>query len=306
MYTLKDREIIEEIENGDNFGYILQEDKYFVGTDYKVLSNQKSDIFVPCVRIRRNGKIELYYMVDDYTPLSAMLAGMTPDMLINIAVNMFESVSEVKNNGFLACQNIDLSIDKIFVEPSTLKVKLVYVPVSVKAFGSYGEFENELRSGMVKLIDRELTSTNDRVEQFRSDLCNGSMTLEDVYRKSGGAGGPSAMETMPPVHIPVQQTAGTAIKLVAMNAPQYFEIVVDRDETLIGKKQELVDAVIPFNNMISRRHCKIVRLNGGFYISDEGSANGTFVNQMRLNPGQRFRISRGDIIRLANSDFQIV
>ena len=104
----------------------------------------------------------------------------------------------------------------------------------------------------------------------------------------------------------VFQPAGNVIKIVAMNAPKYFEIVIDKDEMLLGKKQELVDAVIPFNNMISRKHCKIIRVNGKFYISDEGSANGTYVNRVRLAQGQRFQISKGDIIRLADSDFQIV
>ncbi|MDE6516584.1 MAG: FHA domain-containing protein, partial [Acetatifactor sp.] len=96
------------------------------------------------------------------------------------------------------------------------------------------------------------------------------------------------------------------IRIVAMNAPEPFEILINRDEMLLGKKRELVDAVIPFNKMISRKHCKISRNNGEYYISDEGSANGTYVNRIRLSPGQRQQIKKGDIIRLADSDFQIL
>lgn len=77
-----------------------------------------------------------------------------------------------------------------------------------------------------------------------------------------------------------------------MNVPGYFEILIDREETLLGKKRELVDAVIPFNNMISRKHCRISRIDGEFYISDEGSANGTYVNRVRLAPGQRQQIKK--------------
>ena len=47
-------------------------------------------------------------------------------------------------------------------------------------------------------------------------------------------------------------------------------------------------------------------MNGIYYINDEGSANGTFVNGIRLNPGQKIQMNRGDVIRLADSDFQIV
>ena len=68
----------------------------------------------------------------------------------------------------------------------------------------------------------------------------------------------------------------------------------------------MVDLVIPFNKMISRKHCRIMNSGGLYYISDEGSANGTFVNGVRLNPGQKTQINRGDVIRLADSDFQII
>ena len=64
--------------------------------------------------------------------------------------------------------------------------------------------------------------------------------------------------------------------------------------------------IIPFNRMISRKHCRITNQTGIYYINDEGSANGTFVNGVRLNPGQKVQINRGDIIRMADSDFQII
>lgn len=115
------------------------------------------------------------------------------------------------------------------------------------------------------------------------------------------------MNTQEPVRTVMQSGQdSSSIKLVAMNAPEHFELVIDGNNVLLGKKQELVDKVIPFNRMISRKHCRITRVNGIYYINDEGSANGTFVNGTKLNPGQKMQINRGDIIRLADSDFQIV
>lgn len=305
MYTLKDGGVIEEIECGNNFEYILENSTHFVNTDYKVLQSQTNGIFIKCMRMMRNGKISLYYMTDDYRPMSSMFRGITPELMIAVVVNLFADVIEVRNNGFLTCQCIDLSWDKMFVEQNTLKVKLVYLPVSVKAFDSYAEFESELRSSVVKLINKVIMVVNERLNQFVRDLSNGSMTLEDVYNKSRSTGMPP-IPKQPGGDKPVFPTAGNVIKIVAMNAPEYFEIVIDRDEMLLGKKQELVDAVIPFNNMISRKHCKIIRTNGKFYISDEGSANGTYVNRVRVAQGQKLQINKGDIIRLADSDFQIV
>lgn len=302
MYMLKDRGIISEVKCGSNFEYVLGNSAHFVNTDYKVLQSQNNGIFVQCMKMLRNGRLALYYVTGDYRPISSMFARITQDMLILVVINLFADVLEVRNNGFLDCQSIDLSWDKVFVEQNTLKVKLVYIPVSERAFDSYAEYESELRSSIVKLIGRVVSAPGERLNQFVHDLRNGSLTLEDVYNKSRNAG-------IPPIVEAKEADAGpreSSIRIVAVNAPRRFELLIDKDETLLGKKRELVDAVIPFNNMISRRHCRISRNNGEFYISDEGSANGTYVNRVRLSPGQRQRIRKGDIIRLADSDFQIV
>jgi hypothetical protein len=303
MYVLKDNGVILEREHGNNFGYILSENKYFVNTDYKVLQSQSSGIFVPCMKMIYNGKIELYYITDDFRPMSTMFAGITPDILINIVINMFGSVVEVRNNGFLQSQNIDISWDKIFVDPSTLKVKLTYLPINVKAFDSYAEFESELRSSLVKLINKLITASNDRLDRFVPDLVNGSMTIEDIYNKYKGTGMPELKHT--DTSMPANN-AGTALKLVAMNSTEHFETELDRPQTTLGKKQELVDVVVGFNKMISRKHCTVFHNNGTYCIADEGSANGTYVNGVRVVQGQKIPIKKGDIIRMADSDFQLI
>lgn len=316
MDTLMENGTISEIACGNNFEYVLKDNSFFANTDYKVLQSQNNGIFIKCMKMTRNGKTSLYYLTSEYRAVSSMLAGISTDTFINVIVNLFDSVIEVKNNGFLVCQCIDLSWDKIYVELNTLKVKLVYLPLGVRNYDSYAEFESELRANVVKLINKVIPDTNDRLNQFIQDLCNGSFSLEDVYNRSRNMGtvqsfhqevGRQTMNTQEPVRTVMQSGQdSSSIKLVAMNAPEHFELVIDGNNVLLGKKQELVDKVIPFNRMISRRHCRITGMNGIYYINDEGSANGTFVNGIKLNPGQKMQINRGDIIRLADSDFQIV
>lgn len=306
MYTLKDNGIISEVVCGNNFEYVLEDNSYFANTDYKVLQSQKNGIFIQCMKMTRNGKTDLYYVTNDYRPMSSMFVGITVDTLITVVTNLFASVIEVRNNGFLACQCIDLSWDKIFVEQNTLKVKLVYLPLSVKAFDSYAEFESELRSSIVKLINKVIVESNERLNQFVQDLCNGSLSLEDVYNRSRNAGAPPIIKRDTDISSTASNNRTELLKLLATNAPSHFELPIDRENMLIGKKQELVDGVIPFNPKISRKHCRITCENGVYFISDEGSANGTFVNGARVAQGQRCQINKGDIIRLANSDFQIV
>lgn len=97
-----------------------------------------------------------------------------------------------------------------------------------------------------------------------------------------------------------------SMKLVATNAPVPFEITITKDEFTLGRKQGLVDGVISFNRMIGRSHCRITRQGNQFAIIDLSSTNGTYVNRVRLQPEQPCPIKNGDMIRLANSEFQVI
>ena len=58
--------------------------------------------------------------------------------------------------------------------------------------------------------------------------------------------------------------------------------------------------------MISRIHCKVICKQDDYYIEDLQSANGTYINNVRLQPKVATRIKHGDVVRLANSNFQVV
>lgn len=95
------------------------------------------------------------------------------------------------------------------------------------------------------------------------------------------------------------------ITLVGLNTPSAFMITVTKQEFFIGKKADSVNACIDFNNAISRVHCKIIKSNNEHFIVDLGSANGTYVNGYKLNVNQQMPIKSGDIVKLANSEFEV-
>ena len=74
---------------------------------------------------------------------------------------------------------------------------------------------------------------------------------------------------------------------------------------MIGKKAELCDGIIGFNQMISRSHCRINRVGGRYTVTDLQSANGTYVNKVKLQPNVPHPIQNGDVVRMANSDFRV-
>lgn len=297
MNRLLENGLMQEIACGTNFSYVLSDNGMFLSTEYKVLQSQANSNFIKCMKMLYNGKVQMLYLTANLKPFLSMIPTLDSDSFMTICANLLSAIIEVKQNGFLSCQNIDIAFDKIFVDPSNYKVSLVYVPVSKRIYDDYATFENEIRTGFVKLISGVANISSPKTMQFASDLTNGMMTMEDLHNhiKRGKAAAAGAG----------QQAAQKVLRLVALNAPTKVELRVTKNSFVIGKNAGAVDGVISFNKMISRTHCRIDRNGDQYTITDLMSANGTYVNRVRLNPNQPRVIQNGDIVRLANSDFQV-
>lgn len=298
MNALLEKGHISEMTCGSNFSYILSDNSTFLPTEYKVLQSQANSCFVKCMKMLYNGKIQLYYITSNLKPFSSLLPTLDSESFLTIVSNLFADIIDVKHNGFLSCQNIDISFDRIYVEPSTFKVQLVYLPVSERNFADGSLFESELRTSLVKIISGISTLASPKTIQLSADLSNGMLSLEDLLSR-----GKSVQDD--PVPTPPNPSVAGVIRITAMNSPTRFELVVNKDEYTIGKSAGSVDGVIPFNKMISRIHCRIVRNGGNVTITDLQSSNGTYVNKVRLQANQPCQLKNGDVIRLANSDFQV-
>lgn len=302
MNELLKNGVITELACGTNFAYILNDNSQFLMTDYKVLQNQVNSGFIKCMKMLYNGKTEFFYISDNFKTFESMFVSINTETFMTISANLFDNIIKVKNNGFLSCQNINISFDKIFIDVNTLKVNLVYIPVSTRAFNNYDEFENELRTSLIKLINTLPSLSNRKVMQFTMDLSNGMYSLEDLYNRIKGI----KVESVKAKEDTNDSYVKKSMRIVSMNAPINFEILVDKSNYVLGKNPSMVDGAITFNKAISRIHCKITNNNGQFMLTDLDSANGTYVNKVKLVPKQPYTINNGDVIRLANSDFKII
>jgi len=298
MNNLAQSGAIQVMDCGTCFSYILSENGWFLTTEYKVLQSQSGSGFVKCMRMLFNGKVQLYYMPGNLKPLSQLLPVLSPNKFLRIVLNLLNSVLAVKNNGFLTCQNLDISVDKIFVDQATSAVSLVYMPLYRKNYSDYAEFENELKAGLIRLVESNDHLKSGKTAQFCEFAEDANISIEKLCSIIGGR------DT-------VDEDGGEEIKtdsgliLRALNASPVFELKIDKDEVSIGKHPKLVDAVIPFNKAISRRHCRIFKEGGHYYIEDLASSNHTYHNKRRLTPHMPSMLAHGDVVRLADSDFSV-
>lgn len=303
MNALIENNYIKEIECGSNFSYILSDNSTFLSTEYKVLQSQANSCFVKCMKMMYNGKVQLYYLTKGFKTFASMIPSLDADSFLTIVSNMLSDIIDVKHNGFLSCQNIDISFERIYVDPTTHKVSLVYLPLSKRIYDDNSSFENEIRTGLVKLISGVSTLSSPKTIQFSADLSNGTLSIEDLHTRIKG--GKTIVDRGGTNEVIQNKSSSGSLRIIAMNAPIRVEIAVTKDEFVIGKKPELCDGVIDFNKMISRSHCKINKKGEQYVITDLQSANGTYVNKVKLQPNQPHPINNGDVIRLANSDFQV-
>lgn len=72
----------------------------------------------------------------------------------------------------------------------------------------------------------------------------------------------------------------------------------------VGKERSYVDYFIGDNTAISRSHANFITRDGQHLVVDTNSTNHTFVNGAMIQSNQEVQINHGDMIRLANEDFE--
>ncbi|MBC7328361.1 FHA domain-containing protein [bacterium] len=97
---------------------------------------------------------------------------------------------------------------------------------------------------------------------------------------------------VPPKPAPIITAKGG--RIIIVKGPRQGEVFpITKKEFTIGRADDR-DIMLP-DRSVSRRHCKIVLEEDGYYIIDEGSTNGTFIENMRI---VREKLKNGDIIQI--------
>ena len=300
MNTLVESGLLTEQVCGSNLSYVLNEASEFQITDYKILQSNDKGTFVKCMKMLFNGKIQLFYLVNGLRSFESMLSMMDSDKFITITANIFQSVLEVRGNGFLRIGNIDSSMKHIYIDPMTSKTYLLYLPLKKGFYPDDVTFENEFRASFAKLILGVSTLTSPETMQLFANLQNAAIPMEKIFDNINRIRVSDDEET-----IKVAKGIGE-LKLISMNAPEKYVFCINKESYTIGRSQKHADGVIKDNKMIGRVHCRIDTTDDGYVLVDLESVNGTSINCVQLQSGVGEKIKNGDVVRLANYDFKVM
>ncbi|MBB5219757.1 MULTISPECIES: FHA domain-containing protein [Treponema] len=75
--------------------------------------------------------------------------------------------------------------------------------------------------------------------------------------------------------------------------------------TLVAKitiGRETDNTIVIDNKLASRHHCMIQKIRDAYFLKDENSTNGTFLNGRRIPPDKYVRLNPGDKITVGSSN----
>lgn len=79
-------------------------------------------------------------------------------------------------------------------------------------------------------------------------------------------------------------------------------VEINKKSLLIGRMESFVDYVIN-SSAVGKIHAEILDAGGDFYVMDCNSRNGTFLNDSRIVPNTKIKVSNNDVLRFANKEF---
>lgn len=285
---------IRRNDGSGGIGYLLDADDLLSSTDYRILQNRTDGVLLPCMKMKYNGKTELLMLTGELRPMSEAVPRMPQENAVTASLGLMRAALAIRNNGFLNPACLDLTWDHIFLDSGTCRVHLAYVPVYTKRRPSLTELSRELMTGLAIFLEQGAAGDPGALlSGFLAELRDPALSIETICRRrSDGTAREDAEE-------PVR-------RLSAGSGPGSFEIELDQDDMVLGRAGGASEGGILSSRKISRRHCRITRINGKCYVRDLGSVNGTSVNHASLKPGELCLLKKGDVLSLADSDFEVM
>lgn len=128
--------------------------------------------------------------------------------------------------------------------------------------------------------------------------------LTEYYDDESGEYETTVLTSQPILkNIPLNERIEIKNSLYFIRSLNGEKITVDVTPFTIGKDSANMDFVLN-NNSVSRHHATVIYENGDYYIMDNGSTNGTTVEGVKLQVGEKAEIENGCIISFGNESFQ--
>jgi len=295
--------VIYDVSNEHYIGYLIEDNSLFYNTVYQIIQKDISKDFVKCYKTVQNGHIKLIYDIEGYRLFSSVANMIDENSFFQLIYKLILSLEKIKTNGFISLETIDASVNRIFVDMKTMSIKFICVPVSTNtAWKEQDMYERGLLNVIADIISQSVYIGNYYMLQLMEDCRSGQFLPEDIcnFMYSGKYG--DWQNIMGSSY--VNETSGIhTIKLCGVEESHGSEIIINKNNFIIGKDAAQCSYAISTSNNVSRKHYVISEEYDRWYIEDLESTNGTYLNDVRIRSGQRMPIKSGDKIVIADRHY---
>lgn len=137
------------------------------------------------------------------------------------------------------------------------------------------------------------TSTN-KVQSIRTGVLNTDSHYQESEHRAV-----SPLESQP-TGVLLDAVESTPYLTKKSNKSEKFEL--NKYKVIIGREAGSVDICLT-ESSVSKIHAVITEKNGVYYLCDQNSSNGTYLNNQRLNKMEEYRLNANDLIRFSNQEY---
>ena len=300
-----------------HIAYTLEEADQLSKLGLKMLMDSDDRYLLRVSRVLCNGQERLLYHTEGMGTLISMTHNLSEQMVLNFLTALAQVLGEIQEKAFWEQEFIVLDPERIFIRPDDMMPAFLLVPVTRMTTGQLGRewldelvrlleilqgMKEEADNTLLKALFQQVSAVRQIPDQQPMDQLQAMKQLPEMIR-SGFAGMKITMAQ--PQAVP-QNAGGTPQEIELRYRGQLgaFSFYISRENFLIGKNPDC-DGVININPAISRRHCRIQKKEDGWYLSDQGSSNHTYLGGRMLAQGEEVLLHDQDVIRLADMDFTL-
>lgn len=292
---------------------------------YAIQNGEVSGL-LPMTLTEKFGAFQLSYPIDGLALLPDYLAEPVDKALFSkLLSSILEGVWSIQQAVFNK-ESLLLDPNYLFVDPDTGAAQLVYIPILaydcetdlrslLQSLLTYGSFDQSEDTGyvqrFVEILNDGAAFSQFAMEQYVKEL------EAQVKRAQQPKQCPTCGKQVPPpfgfcpdcgvalveIAADPENTSPTAMmRRISLFRESTGEHIAIHGTLKIGKSRTN-DYSMPDVSTVSRSHAVIEGGTNGWFITDLGSTNGTFLNGREIPPQEPAAIYAGDRIRLAKEEF---
>ena len=241
---------------------------------------------LPCRWVRWNSMIQLVYFNDNLVPLSHKVDEMTLDELRDVGKDIIDYIKAIEEQMDLSPENIVWDMDSIYLDED-YQVYMICLPAVIPLESLESKiYVKRLYSILNDIFMR--CPTGDfvcrQIEAQRvKDTENWDELKEAIDRQE-----PDDVETL---------------VLRSINAPEPVEFTIEHSDFIIGS-DETVDGYLALPG-ISPEHARIGWNEVSFFVQDLGSEQGTYLNDVQIQPEIDVPLGSGSILKFGDYTFNV-